>query len=239
MAERRPWVRAGIEAAVIVGSILLAFAIDASWDRAQERGQERALLEDLEQEYTALQSDVAGRIERNRGIIDALTTILEIGAGAAPPPIDQLDAAYRLLVVAPTWDPQRSVTETLFSSGLVDVIQSAELREALSRWNGQIDELRDNEAEIRLAMREQLLPYLIARGHPMLGRGVSTGWDAPVPTDAEAGAVYLRLFREPGFRVLVEYRLDWQLDTVREYDQVSSLTDSIVTLVRARRAELR
>ena len=230
--------RFGIESVVIVGSILLAFAIDAGWERAQERNQERALLDDLEQEYTRLQAELVRRIGRNNNIVAELTTLLEVGSGGTVPPVDELDRAFRALIVAPTWDPQQSVTETLFSSGLIDVIGSDELRATLALWNGRVEELRDNETEIRLAMREQLLPYLVERGHPMLGRGIPEGWQAPVPTDAEAGEIYVRLFREAGFRVLVEYRLDWQLNTRGEFTRVANLADTIVALVQERRTAL-
>ncbi len=39
-----PWLRILVEGVVIVGSILLAFAIDAWWDGRQDRTQEQAYL---------------------------------------------------------------------------------------------------------------------------------------------------------------------------------------------------
>lgn len=50
--QQIPWLRIGAEGAAIVVSILLAFAIDAWWQRQQEEGDERITLEDLRQELT-------------------------------------------------------------------------------------------------------------------------------------------------------------------------------------------
>ena len=42
-----PWLRVFVEGVVIVGSILLAFGIDAWWDERQDRAVEQALLTGL------------------------------------------------------------------------------------------------------------------------------------------------------------------------------------------------
>jgi hypothetical protein len=43
LPDRIPWLRILVEGAVIVGSILLAFGIDAWWDAAQDRGVEQRI----------------------------------------------------------------------------------------------------------------------------------------------------------------------------------------------------
>ena len=45
-----PWLRVFVEGVVIVGSILLAFGIDAWWEGRQERAEEQQLLTNLQQE---------------------------------------------------------------------------------------------------------------------------------------------------------------------------------------------
>lgn len=47
-----PWSRIFVESVAIVGSILLAFAIDAWWDDQQERKQEQVYLGALHQEFS-------------------------------------------------------------------------------------------------------------------------------------------------------------------------------------------
>jgi hypothetical protein len=54
MAESQiiPWKRLSVEAAAIVASILLAFAIDAWWDDYQQRKHLQTVLIDLEAAYS-------------------------------------------------------------------------------------------------------------------------------------------------------------------------------------------
>ena len=46
-----PWLRLGAESVAIVGSILLAFAIDAWWDARVERTEEQAHLMALQDQF--------------------------------------------------------------------------------------------------------------------------------------------------------------------------------------------
>ena len=55
MPERKNWKRLALEAVVIVGSILLAFVIEAWWSGQQEQ-------EDLEALVALLRDDIATKI---------------------------------------------------------------------------------------------------------------------------------------------------------------------------------
>ena len=59
-----PWKRISIEAVAIVASILLAFAIDAWWDRQQQYRLENAMLaavvDEINANYVALEEHIAG-----------------------------------------------------------------------------------------------------------------------------------------------------------------------------------
>ena len=48
MKAQIPWLRVFVEGVVIVGSILMAFGIDAWWDGVQEREEEERILAALE-----------------------------------------------------------------------------------------------------------------------------------------------------------------------------------------------
>ena len=52
------WKRIAVEAAAIVVSILLAFAIDAWWDDRQERIEEREVLLGLKSEFSRYRDDL-------------------------------------------------------------------------------------------------------------------------------------------------------------------------------------
>ena len=68
-AQNIPWNRLVVEAAAIVVSILLAFAIDAWWDDRQQRNEEqtilKALLDDLHDKRNYLTEKTRYNFARN------------------------------------------------------------------------------------------------------------------------------------------------------------------------------
>ena len=58
MQEPLPWRRIVIEVVVIVGSILLAFGIDAAWDARGEAARRRAVIQGLTSDYQAVRRDL-------------------------------------------------------------------------------------------------------------------------------------------------------------------------------------
>ena len=53
MKPQIPWLRVFVEGVVIVGSILLAFGIQAWWDESQEREEEQEALAGLSSDFQA------------------------------------------------------------------------------------------------------------------------------------------------------------------------------------------
>jgi hypothetical protein len=56
-----PWSRLLVEGVVIVLSILLAFAVDAAWDRSRDAAAERIVLGDLRSELTENREAIENR----------------------------------------------------------------------------------------------------------------------------------------------------------------------------------
>ena len=75
--EKIPWKRISVEAAAIVASILLAFAIDAWWSARQLAVQEQEIIAQLraELEFNERMLDEHRRLQLN--IIAAATRLLE------------------------------------------------------------------------------------------------------------------------------------------------------------------
>ena len=59
MKAQIPWLRVFVEGVVIVGSILLAFGIDAWWDGSKERADELDYLRALRSEFQAAAVELA------------------------------------------------------------------------------------------------------------------------------------------------------------------------------------
>ena len=70
---RAPWVRAVVEGAVIVGSILLAYGIQAWWDESRDRAEERRALGAPASESRDAQS----LLERQSLLADSIVAAVE------------------------------------------------------------------------------------------------------------------------------------------------------------------
>ena len=122
------------EASVIVGSILLAFAIDAAWDARMERTQEAAVL-------SAIRDDMAANLRESDRVLRArefADESLEVFLEGTPEALDALPsdsagAVFNGLTVAATFTSfQGSLSAT--NLGLV---RDLELRTELGAWIGQ------------------------------------------------------------------------------------------------------
>ena len=87
-----PWPRIFAEGAAIVVSILLAFAIQAWWEGANERDEEQRILSALCSEFTAnleqIESELQYRAAANQ-YIQAIFDAANDQAAAVPDEIDQ------------------------------------------------------------------------------------------------------------------------------------------------------
>jgi hypothetical protein len=145
MTERLPLKRLVAEAVVVVGSILLAFAIDAAWDARQENREALELLRGLEEELEANDQVLAASLEASRAGRERLATFLALSPIEASQ-VSQQDA------MATVYRPHiRDWSETLstgfldatISSGKLSLIRSPEVRASLARFRGEQGNVRD------------------------------------------------------------------------------------------------
>jgi len=139
------------EAALIVGSILLAFAIDAGWDWRQERAEERELLAALHTEYTT-NMERAGYV-RDRYL--EAWALLDRFFAMTPDEIRDMSRSARGDLVsafcAPrSFDGVHGTTDLVIGSGKLELLRDPELRKALSTYRHV---LQDSE-EDHLILRE-------------------------------------------------------------------------------------
>ena len=135
-----------IEAAAIVASILLAFAIDAWWDRVQQQRDARdqlvAILDDMHiaEEYVQKYRKMSlARQDSLRQLMDAASSennqLSEL-------PLDELlsDLCWFSEVHIM---PEGSI-EAIIASGNLGIIESEELRRKLSGWSSFLSYLREH-----------------------------------------------------------------------------------------------
>jgi hypothetical protein len=149
MAESGRLTRLVTEGLVIVGSILLAFWIDAWWDSRQLRVAELAALESVrieaEQNRVALDDALAtnqNRLARLDYFIRATPAELRgISNDSVAPLVDAFANAL-------TYDPDVSATGLFLNGGAPVTERGREVREAAARWTRQLEDAEEERASL-------------------------------------------------------------------------------------------
>jgi hypothetical protein len=142
-------------------SILLAFAIDAWWQRQSELEQADALIASLHADFTSSQSHIERWLVGNTKTLNALTEFRDHLAGTA---IDgELVVSMEWVVAAigaPTYSPTDATLQAAISSGQIELIEDVELRTRLALWRQQLDDTQEDELLIREVVVHHLVPAL-------------------------------------------------------------------------------
>jgi len=147
-----PWLRVFVEGVVIVGSILLAFGIDAWWDTRQEREEEQQILRGLQADFEAnlqqLNEMIEAHMEFNRALI-ALESKADEELLAVP--ADSVDGYIRAITVAGTFNARDGTLDGVLASGNLDLIRMASLRDVLVAWKNMVEDGEEEATELREA----------------------------------------------------------------------------------------
>ena len=228
------WKRTAVEAAAIVASILMAFAIDAWWDEREERKFERQALISLKAEYQdhreVLTRHRTGYADQLQGIASLM---LACQQGYWSSDDHSIDDAIGYLQMPSTTDLGSGVRDSLTSAGRIDVIQNEQLRYELSEWDSVLAELTDNQIFNSNMVASLIHPYLTQQNIPMSATLDETRkiWPTPtrsLSTDPDAMA---SLFADPRFHSIVEIRYGYLLHASNELDNVISAVDSILARI--------
>ena len=146
---RIPWLRLGTESAAIVGSILLAFAIDAWWDSRIDDKNERQLLGALISEFEETLLELRNRHVTVISREQAADTLRKLDEQS----IRQLasEELITLFLQASSQnraDPPTGVLNSAISSGKISLIQNQELATLLAGWEGRLMDMRNTEEDI-------------------------------------------------------------------------------------------
>jgi len=165
MKQRIPWNRLIAEGAVIVGSILLAFAIDAWWDERSDDAQEAALLTGLAEDFQAASDDLE-RVRAMHGAKSSAAAQLLSWAESGGPDdsqLDQVEIAIGKMFAHPTFDPAMGTVQTILGSGRLDLLGNRELVGELTRWSAVVDDLSEDEENANRHLYQSLVPFLNPR----------------------------------------------------------------------------
>ena len=141
-----PWKRLAAEAVAIVGSILLAFAIDAWWDERNDRVRLVSAIQSLAAEVADARIEIVRATQRNQDRIDSLRQFLS----HSPEQLFELDASSlptRQFGPPSPFDTSGFALQGLLSGGNLEIISDDELRAALISWSQFPAEIERDYAE--------------------------------------------------------------------------------------------
>jgi hypothetical protein len=238
LEERKTdWKRLTLEAAAIVGSILLAFAIDAWWGEVQERQFEKETMQGLLEEYQGHRKSLEIGKKLHLQILRAVASLITAShRGTYESEEFEVDEAISVLQIPPTTDLGSGVRDALVSSGQLELLSDKLLRYQLAEWESVMDELRDDEQTGMTTVLEIVAPYLTRHGVPNAYSSVfvtAAAADAPLHGAARSLAsddkAMKRLFSDPEFLSILEFRYRFLAHTTFEFDRVIAEIESILT----------
>ena len=173
MTERQqiPWKRLTVEAVAIVGSILLAFAIDAWWADRLERKMETDTLERLHAEFSSNHQRLVAREEQCLGPClaasssDRIYELIDHALSEGATVIQIPDRLLLGLIGTPTFEPELPVLDSLRGSGGLAAIEAPQVLAAIAGWDRHIANGTDQEIGTRQFVGTTLIPALQVRGN--------------------------------------------------------------------------
>jgi hypothetical protein len=155
--------RIGVEGAVIVGSILLAFALDAWWDSQNRDDELRDQLEvvarEMQSARTALQQ-VLDAHDLNAHLAEQLTAALRQVAEGSEVVVS--DTLVGPLLPQVTADVTTASLDAFIAAGGLELIEGADIRLHLLDWPTRIEDLLDDEIYLRNFAAADLASHLRA-----------------------------------------------------------------------------
>ena len=133
------------EGLVIVASILVAFALDASWSNYQEYRVEQRVLAELKEEFESAKVRIESSIVELESAIDATLKFASfLGTEPVAFPPEATQDLFNRIIDMNTLEVPSSVLDSIIASGQVRLISNAELRGALATWPAFVADVREN-----------------------------------------------------------------------------------------------
>jgi hypothetical protein len=221
-----PWLRIGIEGVVIVGSILLAFGLQAWWDGRQDRSEEERALQGLELEFVANRSqlDTIIRFHERAGVlVEQLEGMPESVLSELP--ADSIDLFLRAMYQARTFDAFGASLDGVLGAGRLGLIHDQTLSDLLIAWAGRLEDSKEEGANLIFAS-VPVIELLASYGGPYL--------DYPGLRTATADDL-AALRRDAEVTERVRLKLWWGDVYAEELQGLADMAEEALGLIRATR----
>ena len=146
------------EIVLVVIGILIALSINNWKNYKDDRNEEQLLLRNLKQEFTKNLNELNADHKINTVMLEAAYQFLETDMHNVS--TKQIDSLMGQLCTFATFDPSIGYINQAISSGKLDLIQSDSLKIHLSRWSGELNDLKEDVVIRREHWLNHLLPII-------------------------------------------------------------------------------
>ena len=227
------WKKYVYESLVIIGSILIAFAIDAWWSNRSNLKQKEALLVNLKQDFGESKEQLDElkfnhyRIEKN---LETLLLWSEIET-LPEENIIRFDSVLGAIWWRQVYDPQMGTLESIINTGRFDIIGNNELLSQLTKWVTLIKNLNEVETSKVEHFYTFIYPYLSSRTSL---KNLDKGVPRMVPWIHQPTDTY-KLLKDEKFQNLLymHWVLQWNVNS-----QIPYIEDTLESIIKITNQEL-
>jgi hypothetical protein len=218
------------EGAVIVGSILLAFAIDAAWENRREQFERDQLVTSLMADVEATRSAIQWRVEWSERVVSKAQRILRAMAEEGDPGALQGTLAdVGNVFVKGAWAPINHTYEQALGAGSLSLIEDHDMRLMLGRYSERLRGFEVTQRDMTTQYYGQLEPFLVAHtNYAAVAWEVESSGLVRVPFDS--GLAELARSRE--LANLLNLKLELELEALRALRELSALSDAVLQALK-------
>lgn len=231
--DQVPWLQIFIEGTAIVVSILLAFAIDAWWEKRGLLHEEQEILVGLNDEFIDVRDRLGDWIDHNRLGSQLINRFLSDEVEAMSR--EDIELMYLHAAVLVNVLDEGGMLNGLLASGRLELVSDRELRSRLGKWPDYIDDLRINDQSARTMAMQLIQRFLASQGIP---RDVCEQGKFVCPDSEEVPREYLRLARNPEFRSLLIVRRLYMWHIADDHDAALREANEILQMIDRRLSEI-
>jgi hypothetical protein len=234
MAETQkiPWKRLAVEAVAIVGSILLAFAIDAWWQDREDGQTEQLLLKRLKADFVQVQQDIRFIEAEHIETSDACVALMNMPPGEPLPQTPDVDHMVAMIfLTSRTFNPGTGAVAAFLSSEGAKLVHNQPLVDLLLAWSGVVDELQEEDSYLQKGIAERWIPYL--KSQVGIGPYLATydGLNFQIPGQVSSPEMRKPLIVDQEFLNNVLDRYKSQQIALRDTKPVIAAVDQILELL--------
>ena len=240
MAETQDisWKRIAVEAAAIVGSILLAFAIDAWWNDHQDRADEQRILASVKSEFEQNLELIEIELSYRKAVVDSIFKLFDASAATTSLEPEVLDGLIGDLTWWQNIKYSRGAIDGLLQSGGLSLIENEELRRDLASVPSRYDDTAASELYDQDTTHNFIIPFLsthaslsqiantMAKGRPGTGQAMAPPLYPVAERQDHAG-----LLRDPEFLSLL-IREHWNHSSaLSAYESLKAALENSIRLL--------